>query len=120
MGPDTSARNQLVIVITDGVPNSGDPTAAAAASLQAKADVFAVGVGDGVNQATLETIASGAGDANTFSVGGFGGLSTLLSTLVSAVIVPGATQPVGHRDPRHRLAARARVGHGRPRRRGRR
>ncbi len=93
MGPDDPSRNQLVIVITDGQPNGGDPTAAAAASLQAKAEVFAVGVGDGVNQATLETIASGAGSTNTFAVGGFGSLAALLSTLVAAVVVPGATNP---------------------------
>ncbi|HET7800984.1 MAG TPA: VWA domain-containing protein [Humibacillus xanthopallidus] len=93
MGPNDPARNQLVIVITDGNANPGDPTATAAANLQAKAEVFAVGVGDGISQATLETIASGPGADNTFSVGGFGSLATLLSALVSAVVVPGATHP---------------------------
>ncbi|TQM57293.1 vWA domain-containing protein [Humibacillus xanthopallidus] len=93
MGVDDPARNQLVIVITDGNADGGDPTAAAATSLQAKAEVFAVGVGDGISQSTLETIASGAGDANTFAVGGFGSLAALLSTLVAAVVVPGATNP---------------------------
>ena len=68
LGADDPARNQLVIVITDGNANGGDPTASAAASLQAKAEVFAVGVGDGVSQTTLETIASGAGATNTFAV----------------------------------------------------
>lgn len=93
LGPDDPARNQVVIVITDGNANPGDPTAAAAASLQGKATVFAVGVGDGVSQATLETVASGPGSANTFSVGGFGDLAALLETLVAAVSVPGATNP---------------------------
>ena len=93
MGPDDPSRNQLVIVITDGQPNPGDPTAAAATSLQAKAEVFAVGVGDGISQATLETIASGAAATNTFAVGGFGSLAALLQTLVAAVVIPGATHP---------------------------
>jgi uncharacterized protein YegL len=93
MGADNPARNQLVIVITDGNANSGDPTATAAANLQAKAEVFAVGVGDGISQTTLETIASGPGSDNTFAVSGFGSLAALLSTLVSAVVVPGATHP---------------------------
>ncbi|MEU4390713.1 VWA domain-containing protein [Kribbella sp. NPDC023855] len=93
LGPDDPARNQVVIVITDGNANSGDPTGSAAASLQGKATVFAVGVGDGVSQSTLETIASGPGADNTFSVGGFGDLAALLQTLVAAVSVPGATNP---------------------------
>jgi hypothetical protein len=94
LGPDDPARNQLVIVITDGNANvSAGSTASAAANLQAKAEVFAVGVGDGISQSTLETIASGPGSDNTFAVSGFGSLAALLSTLVSAVVVPGATHP---------------------------
>lgn len=94
LGADDPARNQLVIVITDGNANPGDPTAAAATSLHAKAEeVFAVGVGSGISQATLETIASGAGSNNTFSVAGFGGLEALLEDLVAAVVLPAATNP---------------------------
>ena len=93
LGPDDPSRNQLVVVITDGNANGGDPTATAAANLQAKAEVFAVGVGDGISQSTLEVIASGAGSSNTFAVGGFGSLASLLSPLVSAVNIPGATHP---------------------------
>ncbi|GAA4934066.1 VWA domain-containing protein [Streptomyces coeruleoprunus] len=93
LGADDPQRNQVVIVITDGNANPGDPTGAAATALQGKATVFAVGVGDGVSQATLETIASGAGPDNTFSVGGFDDLADLLEELVSAVSVPGATHP---------------------------
>ncbi|WP_328992918.1 VWA domain-containing protein [Kribbella sp. NBC_01245] len=93
LGADDPARNQVVIVITDGNANGGDPTGAAATSLQAKATVFAVGVGDGVSQATLETIASGPGSSNTFSAGSFADLAALLETLVAAVSVPGATNP---------------------------
>ncbi|HEY3003568.1 MAG TPA: VWA domain-containing protein [Kribbellaceae bacterium] len=92
MGPDDPSRNQLVIVITDGNANLGN-TAASASSLQAKAEVFAVGVGDGISQSTLETVASGSGSTNTFSVGSFGDLHTLLNTLIAAVTVPGATNP---------------------------
>lgn len=93
LGADDPTRNQVVIVITDGNANPGDPTGAAATSLQGKATVFAVGVGDGVSQATLETIASGAGSSNTFSAGSFADLAALLESLVAAVSVPGATNP---------------------------
>jgi hypothetical protein len=93
LGPDDPARNQVVIVITDGNANPGDPTGSAAAALQGKATVFAVGVGDGVSQTTLETIASGPGADNTFAAGSFGDLAALLQTLVAAVSVPGATNP---------------------------
>jgi uncharacterized protein YegL len=93
LGADDPQRNQVVIVITDGNANPGDPTGTAATALQGKATVFAVGVGDGVSQATLETIASGAGAANTYSVGGFDDLAALLQELVAAVSVPGATHP---------------------------
>ena len=93
MGPDDAARNQLVIVITDGNANAGDPTASAAANLQSKAEVFAVGVGDGISQATLNTIATDPDADHTFTVGGFGSLAALLSTIVSAIVVPGATNP---------------------------
>lgn len=92
LGADDPARNQLVIVVTDGNASSGD-TAGASASLQAKADVFAVGIGNFVSQGTLETIASGPGSTNTFAVGGFGDLALLLETLVAAVVIPGATNP---------------------------
>lgn len=92
MGPDDPARNQLAIVITDGEATSGD-TAAEAAALQAEATVFAVGVGGGIQQATLEVIASGPGSDNTFSAGDFGSLDTLLKEIVEAVVVPGATHP---------------------------
>ncbi|CAL9619582.1 hypothetical protein SUDANB38_05848 [Streptomyces sp. enrichment culture] len=93
LGPDDPQRNQVVIVITDGNANPGDPTASAAAALQGKATVFAVGVGDGVSQATLETVASGPGSDNTFTVGSFDDLADLLEKLVEAVSVPGATHP---------------------------
>jgi Mg-chelatase subunit ChlD len=93
LGPDDPARNQVVIVITDGNASNPGDTPAAAASLQAKATVFAVGVGDMVSQSTLETIASGPGAENTFSAGSFGDLAALLETLVAAVSVPGATNP---------------------------
>jgi uncharacterized protein YegL len=93
LGADDPARNQLVIVITDGNANPGDPTASAASSLQAKAEVFAVGVGDGISQATLNTIATDPDSTHTFAVGGFGSLAALLSTIVSAIVVPGATHP---------------------------
>ncbi|MFJ8693488.1 VWA domain-containing protein [Streptomyces roseolilacinus] len=93
LGPDDPQRNQVVIVITDGNANPGDPTASAAAALQGKATVFAVGVGDGVSQATLETVASGPGADNTFTAGSFDDLAALLEKLVSAVSVPGATHP---------------------------
>ncbi|MFJ8080386.1 VWA domain-containing protein [Streptomyces sp. NPDC096205] len=92
MGPDDPGRNQLVIVITDGEATSGN-TGAAATALQAKATVFAVGVGGGIQQATLEVIASGPGSDNTFSAGDFGSLDTLLKQIVEAVVVPGATHP---------------------------
>jgi Mg-chelatase subunit ChlD len=93
LGPDNPARNQLVIVITDGNANLGDPTLAAASSLQDKAEVFAVGVGSGVSQSTLEVIASGPEADNTFSVAGFDSLAALLETLVAAVNLPAATNP---------------------------
>jgi Mg-chelatase subunit ChlD len=93
MGADDPARNQLVIVITDGNADFGDPTATAAGNLQAKAEVFAVGVGDGVNQATLNTIASAPDATHTFPVANFASLATILNALVAAVNVPGATDP---------------------------
>lgn len=92
MLPDDPARNQVVIVITDGNASTGD-TAGAATALQSEAEVFAVGVGSGINQATLNTIASAPDATHTFPVAGFGSLAALLNTLVAAVNVPGATDP---------------------------
>jgi hypothetical protein len=93
MGPNDPTRNQLVVVITDGNANFGDPTATAAGNLQAKAEVFAVGVGDGVSVSTLNTIASAPDATHVFTVSGFGSLAALLETLVAAVVLPGATNP---------------------------
>lgn len=92
LGPDDPDRNQLVVVITDGVPNSIDRTSTAAAALHTKATVFAVGIGS-VNQTTLNTIASGPGTANTFLIAGFDDLSGLLESLVASVSAPASTNP---------------------------
>lgn len=94
LAPHDPARNRLVVVITDGnATERQSATAPAATNLQSVAKVFAVGVGSGVSQSTLETIASGAGNENTFAVANFDGLAALLETLVAAVVVPGATNP---------------------------
>lgn len=92
MLPDDPARNQVVIVITDGNASSGD-TAGSATALQAEAEVFAVGVGSAINQATLNTIASAPDATHTFPVASFSALASILNTLVAAVNVPGATHP---------------------------
>jgi len=91
--PNTAGRNQVVIVITDGNANGGDPTLAAATALQSEAEVFAVGVGSGINQATLNTIASAPDATHTFPVANFASLAAILQALVAAVNVPGATNP---------------------------
>jgi uncharacterized protein YegL len=91
--PNTAGRNQVVIVITDGNANGGDPTSAAATALQSEAEVFAVGVGSGINQATLNTIASEPDATHTFPVADFDSLAAILQALVAAVNVPGATNP---------------------------
>ncbi|GAB2596187.1 VWA domain-containing protein [Streptomyces capparidis] len=93
LGADEPDRNEVVLVITDGNPNTGDPTKERAEELHPRATVIAVGVGDGVNQATLETVASGPGADNTFSVGDFGDLDKALKAIVEAIVVPGATNP---------------------------
>lgn len=94
LGGDQPARNQLVIVITDGnaTERTGD-TASSSSALQAIATVFAVGVGSGISQSTLDVIASGPGQDNTFSAANFDDLAALLETIVAAVTVPGATNP---------------------------
>ena len=91
--PHAAGRNQVVIVITDGNANGGDPTLAAATALQSEAEVFAVGVGSGINQSTLNTIASAPDATHTFPVANFGSLAAILQALVAAVNVPGATNP---------------------------
>lgn len=93
-GPDDPERNRAVIVVTDGNANvrAGD-TALSAQILQSRAEVFAVGVGSGVSQATLELVASGDGATNTFPVHSFDALESLLESLVAAVAVPAATNP---------------------------
>lgn len=94
LGGDQPTRNQLVIVITDGnATERTSDTASSSNALQAIATVFAVGVGSGISQATLDTIASGPGQDNTFSAANFDDLAALLETIVAAVTVPGATNP---------------------------
>ncbi|WP_185749101.1 vWA domain-containing protein [Humibacillus xanthopallidus] len=91
--PHAAGRNQVVIVITDGNANGGDPTSAAATALQSEAEVFAVGVGSGINQTTLNIIASAPDATHTFPVADFNSLAAILQALVAAVNVPGATNP---------------------------
>lgn len=92
LGADDPSRNQLVIVITDGNASDGN-TAASATNLQAKAEVFAVGIGDGVSASTLNTIASAPDSDHVFTVAGFGSLAAFLENLVAAVVLPAATNP---------------------------
>ena len=83
------AREQVMIVLTDGVSNSpGATSAAAAAARSAGTLVYAVGVA-GANASELNSI---AGDpSRVFSTADFSDLGAIVDDLVDGVTLPGAT-----------------------------
>ncbi|CAM9548151.1 unnamed protein product [Sphacelaria rigidula] len=68
-----------MIVITDG--NGGDPTEQADMAREEGTIVFAVGVGNGVSDATL--LAIGGDEANVFAIGDFEQLDQALAAILS-------------------------------------
>lgn len=78
--------NHIIIVLTDGESYTGpDPIAAANAARAAGSELFAIGVGDLVNRAELEGIASQPSASYVFEVADFASLQAALAPVAEAV-----------------------------------
>ena len=75
-----------MIFITDGNDTTGnDADAITAAAAATGAEIFAVGVGNGVSASTLDAIASDPDPDHVFTTGDFQGLLDLVDAIVDAV-----------------------------------
>ena len=89
----SSAAHKVGIMITDGMedPVSGHLPASVTAIKNDGVELFSVGVGNAVDVAQLDLIASDPDSTHVFTVTSFAALQTILTDLVSAVKKPEAT-----------------------------
>ncbi len=96
-GSGGGAHNRVMIMLTDGNETLGGASgqislsASLPASNGAGVERFALGVGNSISVATLNQIATDPDSAHAFQVSGFDDLQDVVTTIVEAVDVPGAT-----------------------------
>lgn len=78
---------KMIITITDGQSNTGNPPANAAATAAADGNIMiAIGIGNGISDLTLKDIAAGD-ENNVYKATGFDGLDEILDEIIGAVCI---------------------------------
>ena len=80
-----TAKGKLVILLTDGIQNSGRPAKIMSDALQAEgAQVFGIGVGSQIDQKELQSWCSQPLSSHYFTVGAFSQLEKILQQIIAS------------------------------------